>query len=117
MFPAGKLYIEQMIILVSMDTLVSRSSQGMGSVAQFCIFVELLTFCKDIHGCQMFLLPYASALFLSSSVVPVAKAILLISSVYSGVLRGFSFFLLPTRTGKFKTDQNIHPQDFNATPS
>jgi len=90
-----------MIVLVSMDTLASRSSQGMGSVAQFYISVELLTFCKDIHGCQMCLLPYASALFLSSSIVPEQKALLLISSVYTGVLRGFSFFLFPSRTAKF----------------
>ena len=65
----------------------------------------------------MFLLPYASALFLSSSIVPDEKAILLISSVYTGVLRVFAFFLLLHRTRKFKTDQNIHPQDFEATPS
>jgi len=90
-----------MIVLVSIVTLVSRSSHGMGSAAQFFKSVELFNFYKDMHGCQMCLLPYASVLFLYSSIVLDEKAILLISSVYIGVLRGFSFFLLPPRTGKF----------------
>jgi len=102
-FLAVKLLIKQMLAFVSMDTVISRSSPQIWSVAQIYISVELLT-----SKCTVYIFQH----------YPWRKSNLTdFLCVYLSPAWVYNFFSSRPAPGNFKPDQNTHPQDFNVTPS